>query len=98
MSSKFSLGAVVATPAALELLANHNENPATFLARHQAGDFGDLDPHDVRTQNAALKAEAKDAEAAQRMISSYTLGDGERLWIITEWDRSVTTLLLPNEY
>jgi hypothetical protein len=55
------------------------------------GDWGDLDPVDWRENDRALRD-------ATRILSSYHLPTGEKIWIITEWDRSVTTLLLPREY
>ena len=70
-------------------------NPQPYLERHLAGDWGDLDEADKQTNNQALKH-------GDRLFSSYDLhddADGEtRLWIITECDRSVTTLLFPSEY
>ncbi len=87
----FSLGRVVATPGALDLLAAHNLDPYTFLSRHVTGDWGDLDPEDVATNAGAV-------EHGWRLLSNYPVSSTERLWIITEADRSVTTLLLPSEY
>jgi hypothetical protein len=69
----------------------------SLLARHFAGDFGTLSAGDVATQNAALEAEARNPEEAERMMSVYSL-EGETIWIITEWDRSVTTVLFPSDY
>lgn len=86
----FPLGRIVATPAALDLLARHGRQPIEFIARHARGDWGELDPEDARANAAALRCGA-------RLLSSYPLGD-DKLWIITEADRSVTTLLLPGDY
>ena len=65
--------------------------PATFLARHQAGDWGDLDEHDLDENKRSL-------DRGLRLLSAYTLSDGTRLWVITEADRSSTCILLPEEY
>ena len=86
----FSLGATVATPGALDLLDRTGMNATTYLARHRCGDFGTLSPHDIQGNGFAVKC-------CLRIYSVYEL-DSERLWLITEGDRSVTTLLLPSEY
>lgn len=64
---------------------------AQLLRRHLAGDWGDLDAEDRAANECALRDEA-------RLLSAYELTTGERLWIITEADRSTTTLLLPSDY
>ncbi len=88
----FPLGRVVATPAALEFLVRHATSPATLLAMHQHGDWGDIDPVDARENVLSLKA-------GFRVMSVYKFGPAqEALWIITEADRSTTTLLLPGDY
>ena len=86
----FPLGMILATPGALEALRETGEDPITYLSRHAAGDWGELDPHDRRENELAL-------EHGRRLLSSYPVGGG-RVWIITEADRSYTTLLLPEEY
>ena len=86
----FPLGRILATPGALKLLRDVGKNPLCFLARHASGDWGDLDPHDRRENGLALKH-------GRRLLSSYPVGEG-RVWVITEADRSCTTLLLPEEY
>lgn len=88
---RFPLGCVVATPGALEALAEHQLTPASFLTRHAAGDWGTLCGDDWSANEIALTE-------ASRLLSSYPLPGGEKLWIITEADRSATTLLLPDEY
>ena len=90
MMVPFPLGKVVATPGALEVLLEAGEDPFLYLARHQEGDWGDLDPHDRRENERSL-------EHGWRLLSSYPVG-GKTVWIITEADRSVTTILLPEEY
>ena len=87
----FALGQVVATPGALDLLDRTGSNATELLQRHQAGDWGSVPPEDAALNDYSLTHEG-------RLLSSYPLNGSERLWIITEWDRSVTTLLLPSEY
>ena len=92
MSALFPLGAVVATPGALDLLEEAGIDPSELLARHQAGDWGKLDAHDRRENTKSLKH-------GWRLLSSYRVGEtGEKVWIITEADRSSTCVLLPSEY
>jgi hypothetical protein len=86
----FPLGQVVATTWALELLEENNLSLNTFIERHEQGDWGNLGAEDKQSNNDALKY-------GDRIFSSYKIHD-KKLWIITEWDRSVTTLLLPDEY
>ena len=87
----FSLGIIVATPGAIEALEQANQQPAEFLARHARGDWGDLDAHDIAENQFSLERDL-------RLLSSYRTANDSKLWIITESDRSVTTLLLPDEY
>lgn len=86
----FSLGQVVATQPALQLLEKHNLTPMLFLQRHCTGDFGDLCEEDKDANNEAIWN-------GERILSSYKIGD-EKIWIITEADRSSTCCLLPEEY
>ena len=90
-AGKFSLGRIVATPGALRELKDAGDKAATFLARHVKGDWGDVSSSDARLNDQAVKK-------GERILSSYVLSNGSKLWIITEWDRSATTLLLPSEY
>jgi hypothetical protein len=87
----FPLGQVVATPGALTALEKAGQQPQEFLARHLQGDWGDLCEED-RQENALS------IECGFRLLSRYTTSAGEALYVITEADRSVTTLLLPEEY
>lgn len=87
----FPLGKLVATPGAIELLIHHELSPFDFVTRHWQGDWGDLDAEDLEANQAALRY-------GSRLFSSYRIGDHSKLWIITEADRSSTTLLLPSEY
>ena len=86
----FPLGQVVATPGALAYLEAHQVDALDLLARHQHGEWGQLDPEDIQANNDALTN-------GDRLLSSYPVGEG-KIWVITEWDRSATTLLLPSEY
>ncbi len=92
-----SLGQIVATPGALDAFERTGEQPTTYLRRHQRADWGDLCPEDKQANDAAVAHEG-DAERQARVLSSYKLKDKTKLWIISEWDRSVTTVLLPEEY
>ena len=85
---RFPLGRIVATPGAIETIGH--EGCLLLLRRHAGGDWGDLDGHDRRANERALKY-------GTRLLSSYPVGDG-KVWIITEADRSSTCLLLPEEY
>lgn len=87
----FPLGMVVMTPGAAALLAECGIEARDIIKRHQAGDWGELYPEDCKLNDDAVKY-------GERILSAYKLGAGHRLWIITEADRSVTTLLLPSEY
>jgi hypothetical protein len=87
----FSAGQIVATPGALALLEQANKSPLEFLSRHLRGDWGDLCQDDKTENELSLKQ-------GFRLLSSYKVTETEKLWIITEADRSATTLLLPSEY
>ena len=88
----FSLGELVATPGALALLADAGENPAVLLARHQEGDWGEAPPEDACENKLSVLC-------GFRILSSYQVGErSERVWIISEADRSSTCILLPGEY
>ena len=88
----FSLGQIVATPGALAALEKTGQHPQEFLSRHLHGDWGkDLSDEDCRENQFGL-------EHGFRILSSYRTNAGDKLWVITESDRSVTMLLLPDEY
>ncbi len=89
--SLFELGRIVATPGALEVLEQAGLSPASLLQRHASGDWGEVPPADARENRLSVKR-------GFRLLSSYPLGDGRKVWIITEADRSSTCLLLPEEY
>jgi hypothetical protein len=88
---KFQLGQVVATPGAIELLVGVRRSPVEFIARHASGDWSDLDEHDRLMNEQALVH-------GGRLLSSYKVVGEERIWMISEADRSSTCLLLPSEY
>lgn len=92
----FRLGQIVSTPGALEALEAAGQTPLEFLGRHQMNDWGDMCKADKKQNDDALKV--ADPNLTNRLMSAYTLRNGTKIWIITEWDRSVTTILLPEEY
>jgi hypothetical protein len=86
----FALGALVATPGAVNTIEEHKIDWLTLLHRHVTGDWGDLDEEDKRENDLSV-------QKGFRILSAY--GKGERkLWFITEANRSVTTILRPDEY
>ena len=88
----FTLGRVVATPGALAAIGVSGDDLSTYLARHQSGDWGDIDAHDRMENQLSL-------EQGFRLMSVYTLIiTGVKIWVITEADRSSTCILLPEEY
>jgi hypothetical protein len=88
---RFALGRTVATPGAIEALQRGLHIAPEFLLRHKSGDWGELDEEDIQANEDALRH-------GSRILSAYTTRRSERLWVITEWDRSATTILLPVEY
>lgn len=88
-ASKFSLGQTVITQNARDML--HPEDIPAALARHANGDWGNLSEADRRENDLSL-------EKGFRLLSSYEDRKGTKFWIITEADRSVTTVLLPEDY
>ena len=87
----FDLGQIGASPGAVELLEAHEVDPLALLARHVTGDGGDLDPQDRAENELALGREL-------RIFSVYKVAAGATVWIITEADRSSTTILRPSDY
>lgn len=89
----FKLGTIVHTPGFEGVCGDDlRQNCNTLLKRHSEGDWGDLCAEDKEMNEQAIVP-----GNAQRVLSKYDLG-GESVYVITEWDRSVTTLLLPSEY
>ena len=87
----FPLGNVYLTVGAREALEESNEQPFDFLYRHQTGDYGFVCDEDKQENDLSVKE-------GFRILSSYLTAKGVKLYIITEADRSSTTLLLPSEY
>ena len=95
-NQKFSLGQIVATPGAIEALEASSQTANEFLARHVHGDWGTVSPEDREANDASLID-------GSRILSSYRVKDGTKIWIITEaaddnGNRAATTILLPSEY
>lgn len=86
--ANFRLGQLLITPGAKAALPTYDI--LAGLTRHQKGDWGDLCDEDREANDYAL-------EHGERLLSAYTSGE-TCFWIITEWDRSATTVLLPDEY
>jgi len=92
--AKFPMGQLVWTCGVNDLVADSTDFAkfvANSLKRHLAGDWGDLDAEDCRVNDDALKH-------GDRLFSAYEHDGLPKIWIITEWDRSVTTVLFPSEY
>src|SRR5262249_33704188 len=88
---RFALGRVVATPGALSALEKAEQLPAEFLDRHVNGDWGDVPEQDKQENELSV-------EQGARILSAYTTSAGDKIWILTEADRSATTILLLEEY
>ncbi|MGJ0486008.1 MAG: hypothetical protein ACR65R_15950 [Methylomicrobium sp.] len=87
----FRSGKIVSTPGALEALETNHYRLFTLLLRHLTGDWGEIPAEDAAANREALNN-------GWRILSSYPQPSGARIWIITEADRSATTVLLPEEY
>lgn len=87
----FPLGKVIASDGAFDTLLGLNINPKELLERHMSCDWGDVCEEDRHLNNIAVVR-------AERILSAYRLPNGDKVWVITEWDRSETTMLLPEEY
>lgn len=85
------LGQIVSTPGALAALDESGEHPSEILSQHACGNWGDLCEDDRKENEFSLAH-------GFRVLSSYKLRNGANLWVITEADRSATTILLPSEY
>ena len=84
------LGRVVATPGAMGVIRTHGLDVLALLHRHRAGDWGDVSEHDAQANDRSV-------EGGTRVLSAYETAGG-KLWVITEADRSATTVLLPSDY
>jgi hypothetical protein len=87
----FELGQVVGTPGAIQALIDAEQDPGKLLRRHMTGDWGELDDEDKEENELSVRE-------GFRILSAYRLNSGVKVWLITESDRSVTTILLPREY
>jgi hypothetical protein len=88
---KLELGSVIVTPRASRALDKAGQSPDEFLARHESGDWGDVGSAESRENEVSLCK-------GFRVFSIYPLSSGAMIWIITQPDRSATTVLLPEEY
>ena len=86
----FSIGAIVATPGAVKTIEEYKIDWLTLLHRHVTSDWGDIEEADKKENDLSV-------QKGFRSLSAYGRGK-ERLWIITEAGRSVTTILRPEEY
>ncbi len=91
IESKFDFGRVVATTTLANYCEKKGFSMLPYLIRYANGDWGDVCKEDWKSNDEALKN-------GERLLSEYKLPDGRRIWIITEWDRSATTLLFPEDY
>ena len=89
--TRFALGQTFITPGAEEALQIAGQTAIEFLRRHMSCDWGELSDDDVQENELSLRR-------GFRLLSAYLTAKGQKLWIITEADRSATTLLLPEEY
>ncbi len=96
-NAKFKLGQILITPGAIDALTRSNQHPSEFLKRHYKGDWGNLSEIDKKANDEAVKYEG-DLKKQQRVLSTYKTFLGDKIYIISEWDRSATTILLPEEY
>jgi hypothetical protein len=87
----FPLGDAYATPGAMEELGEAGQETAEFRSRHQCGDGGDLCEEDKQENEYSV-------DKRLRIFPAYHTSKRVKLWVITEADRSVTTILLPSEY
>lgn len=88
-NAKFPLGCLVATSNAASQLSP--ADVAVGIGRHASGDWGEVCDEDQASNEEALVE-------GLRLMSVYTSSNGLTFWIITEWDRSITTVLLPEDY
>ena len=89
--TRFALGQTYMTPGAEEALMIAGQTEIEFLRRHMSCDWGELSEDDIQENELSLRE-------GFRLLSAYQTGKGQKLWIITEADRSATTILLPSEY
>jgi hypothetical protein len=83
----FQLGSLVATPGALAAFTEAGETPLLYIARHARGDWGELDEEDLKENQFSL-------ENGFRLLNAYRLNDSTKFWVVTEADRSATTIFI----
>lgn len=88
----FELGKITMTPSAISIIAGFKVPIGDLLDRHQRGDYGDVSEVDWRENTLALLP-----ESVERVMSVYSVGT-EKLWVITDPDRAVTTLLTEEDF
>ncbi len=88
---RFPLGQVMATPGAIQAMTDASTAPMALLMRHARGDWGEVCAEDARENDRSIGR-------GFRILSAYMLPTGVKVWVITEADRSITTILLPDEY
>ena len=88
---KFELGQLLITPGALQVLSRNGTDGSVYADRHRRGDWGDVSDDSLHENERGLIQHGP-------IMSAYALADGTRIWIVTEADRSGTTILLPEEY
>jgi len=91
IGAAFALGETFITPGAQEALEIAGETAIQFLRRHMSADWGEVSEDDAQENELSLRE-------AFRLLSAYRTVKGQKIWIITEADRSATTILLPSEY
>ena len=91
LTSRFPLGGLYVTTGAAAALDEAGETPLTYIARHARGDWGDVSAEDAAENELSIAQ-------GFRILSAYTLKTGDRIYVITEADRSATTVLLRDEY
>ena len=90
-SGLFPLGKTLITRGAMEALQDAEQSASEFLSEHQQGNWGEVDEFDWKENDSSVNSRC-------RIFSAYRTGKGVKLWVITEADRSATTVLLPEEY
>ncbi len=91
IGARFALGEIFITPGAQEALEIAGQTAIQFLRRHISSDWGEVSEEDAQNNELSLRE-------GFRLLSAYRMVNGQRIWIITEADRSATTILLPSEY
>jgi hypothetical protein len=88
---RFSLGRLFMTPGAIEAIEAAGQGPEEFISRHVRLEQGELSEEDHRENTYSV-------DKPLRIFSAFKTSNSDKLWIITEADRSITTILLPSEY